>query len=56
MEGFINNLVVGKDKLSLLILESKGLGSSIEATNESGEALQKKVESQKALINAFNPI
>jgi len=32
MEGFMNNLVAGKDKLSLLILE---LEAFIEATNES---------------------
>jgi hypothetical protein len=39
MEEFMNNLVVGKDKFSLLILELEGLEASFEATDESQEAL-----------------
>ncbi len=56
MEGFLNNLMVGKDKLSLLILKLEGLEASIEVTNNSWEALQKQVESQKALVNAFQTL
>ncbi len=56
MERFMNNLVAGKDKLSLLISKLKGLEASTKAINGSQEALQKQVESQKALVNAFRTL
>jgi hypothetical protein len=39
MEEFMNNLVVGKDKFSLLILELEGLEAPTKVTDESQEAL-----------------
>jgi hypothetical protein len=53
MKGFMNNLVAGKDKFSLLISKLEGLEAFTKAIYESQEALQKQIDSHKVLVNVF---
>jgi hypothetical protein len=53
MKGFMNNLVAGKDKFSLLISKLERLEAFTEAIYESREALQKQIDSIRFWFMCF---